>query len=107
MTHLVLAILGSSFADRLLDIVVIEQMDVGTLGKSIAHLNRPRGHVETAVLNEKKRTFTHHPAELSDIPGIHSPIAFGHCIFLRLLSALLALDRPQKDVFWDFTTDTY
>lgn len=36
-----LAIPGSSSADCLLDIVVIEQMDVGTLGKSIAHLYDP------------------------------------------------------------------
>ncbi len=72
-----LAIPSSSFADRLLDIVVIEQMDVGTLGKSIAHLNRPGGHAETAVSKGEKRTFTHHPAELSGIPGIHHVQARG------------------------------
>jgi len=72
-----LAIPGSSFADRLLDIVVIEQMDVGTLGKRIAHLNRPGGHAETAVSPGEKRTFTHHPAELSGIPGIHHVQAQG------------------------------
>jgi diacylglycerol kinase (ATP) len=72
-----LAIPGSSFADRLLDIVVIEQMDVGTLGKSIAHLSGSRGHAETPVSNGEKRTFTHHPAELSGIPGIHHVQARG------------------------------
>ncbi len=72
-----LAIPGSSFADRLLDIVVIEQMDVGTLGKSIAHLYGPRGHAETPVSHGEKRTFTHHPAELSGIPGIHHVQARG------------------------------
>jgi diacylglycerol kinase (ATP) len=72
-----LAIPGSSFADRLLDIVVIEQMDVGTLGKSIAHLYGPRGHAETPVSSGEKRTFTHHPAELSGIPGIHHVQARG------------------------------
>jgi diacylglycerol kinase (ATP) len=72
-----LAIPGSSFADRLLDIVVIEQMDVGTLGKSIPHVFGPRGHAETAVSQGEKRTFTHHPAELSGIPGIHHVQARG------------------------------
>ena len=71
-----LAIPGSSFADRLLDIVVIEQMDVGTLGKSIAHVFRPRRHAETPVSSGEKRTFTH-PAELSGIPGIHHVQARG------------------------------
>ncbi len=72
-----LAIPGSSFADRLLDIVVIEQMDVGTLGKSIPHVFGPLGHAETAVSKGEKRTFTHHPAELSGIPGIHHVQARG------------------------------
>jgi len=72
-----LAIPGSSFADRLLDIVVIEQMDAGTLGKSIAHLYRPGGHAQTTVSPGEKRTSTHHPAELSGIPGIHHVQARG------------------------------
>ena len=72
-----LAIPGSSFADRLLDIVVIEQMDVGTLGKNIVHNFRPKGHAETPVSTGEKRTFTHHPAELSGIPGIHHVQARG------------------------------
>jgi diacylglycerol kinase (ATP) len=71
-----LAIPGSSFADRLLDIVVIEQMDVGTLGKSIAHVFSPRRHAETPGSSGEKRTFTH-PAELSGIPGIHHVQARG------------------------------
>jgi diacylglycerol kinase (ATP) len=72
-----LAIPGSSFADRLLDIVVIEQMDVGTLGKNIVHNFAPRGHAQTPVSTGEKRTFTHHPAELSGIPGIHHVQARG------------------------------
>jgi diacylglycerol kinase family enzyme len=72
-----LAIPGSSFADRLLDIVVIEQMDVGTLGKSIAHLYGPTGQAATPESNGEKRTFTHHPAELSGIPGFHHVQAAG------------------------------
>jgi len=72
-----LAIPGSSFADRLLDIVVIEQMDAGTLGKSIAHLYGPAGQAETPVSSGEKRAFTHHPAELSGIPGFHHVQAAG------------------------------
>ena len=72
-----LAIPGSSFADRLLDIVVIEQMDAGTLGKSIAHLYGPAGQGETPVSNGEKRTSAHHPAELSGIPGFHHVQAAG------------------------------
>jgi diacylglycerol kinase (ATP) len=72
-----LAIPSSSFVDRLLDIVVIEQMDVGTLGKNIVHNFAPRGHAQTPVSTGEKRTFTHHPAELSGIPGIHHVQARG------------------------------
>jgi len=72
-----LAIPSSSFDDRLLDIVVIEQMDVGTLGKSIAHFFGPKERVETPLPNGQKRTFTHHPADLSGIPGIHHVQARG------------------------------
>src|SRR6266487_5778629 len=72
-----LAIPDSSFDDRLLDIVVIEQMDAGTLGKSIAQFFGPKEHAETPISNDKKRTFTHHPAELSGIPGIHHVQARG------------------------------
>ncbi len=72
-----LAIPSSSFADRLLDIVVIEQMDVGTLGKSIAHFFGPKERAETPKSKGEKRKFTHHPAELSAIPGIHHVQARG------------------------------
>ena|SRR2546428_1637047 len=72
-----LAIPGTSFADRLLDIVVIEEMDIGTLGKSIAQFFGPKENAETPQSSGEKRTFTHHPAELSSIPGIHHVQARG------------------------------
>jgi diacylglycerol kinase (ATP) len=72
-----LAIPGASFADRLLDIVVIEQMDVGTLGKNLVQNFAPRGHAETPVSQGERRTFPHHPAELSGSPGIHHVQARG------------------------------
>jgi diacylglycerol kinase (ATP) len=72
-----LAIPSSSFADRLLDIVVIEQMDVGTLGKSLAHFFGPQEHVGIPLPTGGKRAFRHHPAELSGVPGIHHVQARG------------------------------
>jgi diacylglycerol kinase (ATP) len=66
-----LAIPSSSFDDRLLDIVVIEQMDVGTLGQSIAQFFGPKEHAGIPLFTGEKRTFRHHPAELAGVPGIH------------------------------------
>ncbi len=71
------AVADSSFEDRLLDIVVIEQMDMGALGKSIARVFGPQAHAETPLTKGEKHTFTHHPAELSGIPGIHHVQARG------------------------------
>ena len=71
------AIAGSSFEDRLLDIVVLEHMDMGTLGKSIARSFGPKAHAETPLATGERHTFTHHPAELSGIPGIHHVQAAG------------------------------
>jgi diacylglycerol kinase (ATP) len=72
-----LAIPSSSFDDRLLDIVVIEQMDAATLGKSIAHFFGPKEHAGIPLSTGAKRTSRHHPAELSGIPGIHHVQARG------------------------------
>ncbi len=72
-----LAIPGTSLSDRLLDIVVIEDMDIGKLGRIIAHFFGPKDHAETPVSNGEKQTFTHHPAELTGIPGIHHVQARG------------------------------
>ncbi len=72
-----LAIPGSSFDDRLLDIVVIEQMDVGTLGTSLAHFLGPKEPAGITLPAGKKRTSRHHPAELSGVPGIHHVQARG------------------------------
>src|SRR6266496_1956271 len=71
------AIASSSFEDRLLDIVVFEQMDMGTLGKNIARSFAPKKQAVTSLSPGEKRTFTHHPAELSGIPGMHHVQARG------------------------------
>jgi len=71
------AIAGSSFEDRLLDIVVLEHMDMGALGKSIARFFGPQAHAEAPPPKGERRTFTHHPAELTGIPGMHHVQARG------------------------------
>ena len=57
-----LAIPSSSFDDRLLDIVVIEQMDVETLSRSIAPFFGPKEHAGISLHMGEKRTFRHPPA---------------------------------------------
>jgi diacylglycerol kinase family enzyme len=72
-----LAIPSSSFDDHLLDIVVIEQMDVETLGRSIAQFFTPEERAGISLHMGAKRAFKHHPAELSGVPGIHHVQARG------------------------------
>jgi diacylglycerol kinase (ATP) len=64
------ALPGTSFEDRLLDIVVIEDMDIGKFGRIVGHFFGPKANGGKTLANGEKR-FTHHPAELSHIPGIH------------------------------------
>ena len=71
------AIAGSSFEDRLLDIVVFEQMDMGTLGKNIARSFVPKKHTVPPLSPGEARSSTHHPAELTGIPGMHHVQAAG------------------------------
>ena len=70
------ALPGTRFDDRLLDIVVIEEMDIVKFGSIVAHFFGPRESEETTLANGEKR-FTHHPAELTHIPGIHHVQARG------------------------------
>lgn len=70
------ALPGIKFDDRLLDIVVIEEMDIDNFGRIVAHFFGPRPNGEKLLANGEKR-FTHHPAELTNIPGIHHVQARG------------------------------
>ena len=72
-----LAIPSSRFDDHLLDIVVIEQMDAGALGRSMAQFIGPKEHTGISLHMGEKRTFRHHSAELSGVPGIHHVQAVG------------------------------
>ncbi len=69
--QLELTVPDTSLSDRLLDIVVIEEMDIGKLGRIIAYFFGPKDHPEASLSNDEKQTLTHHPAELTGIPGIH------------------------------------
>jgi len=77
------AIPGTSIEDRLLDIVVIEEMDLGKLGRIVAHFFAPKEHAGTPLANGEKH-FTHHPAELTGIPGIHHVQARGVTIMTNV-----------------------
>src|SRR5437667_1526645 len=76
------ALPGTSFDDRLLDIVVIEEMDIGKFGRIVSHFFGPKENGGTTLANGDKR-FTHHPAELTHIPGIHHVQASGVTIMTR------------------------
>lgn len=67
----------TSFQDRLLDIVVIEEVDIAKFGQIVAHYFVPKKNGEFPPSNGEKRQFTHHPAELTGIPGIHHVQAHG------------------------------
>ena len=66
----------SSMEDRLLDIVVFDDFDVGKLTAGISRLfsaqkERTPQSTQQAELVERESPFIHHPAELTGIPGIH------------------------------------
>ncbi len=66
----------TKFDDRLLDIVVIEEMDFDKFGRIVAHFFGPMDN-RGATLADGDKRFTHHPAELTNIPGIHHVQARG------------------------------
>jgi len=71
--QLELTIPGTSLSDRLLDIVVIEEILFVRLSRILAHFFGPKEkeNEETSPSTAEKQPFTHHPAELTGIPGIH------------------------------------
>jgi diacylglycerol kinase family enzyme len=69
-----LAIPGASLSDRLLDIVVIQDFEPGYLSARLAHLF---GLQVPTLPDTQAKYFTHHPAELTGISGIHHVQAYG------------------------------
>jgi diacylglycerol kinase family enzyme len=72
-----LAIPESSFEDRLLDIVVIEEMDIGKFSQELSQHFVHKKNTKSPLSLGETRQFTHHPAELTGIPGIHHVQAHG------------------------------
>jgi diacylglycerol kinase (ATP) len=67
----------ASMDDRLLDIVVLDDVDLSNLSTRISRLfNAPVGQAQQAVQSpspqeRRENVFVHHPAELTGIPGVH------------------------------------
>lgn len=70
----------SSMEDRLLDIVVLHDFDLGNLSASMSRLFNPQisqkqqtqpDQASSFQQKERETAFVHHPAELTGIPGIH------------------------------------
>ena len=67
----------ASMDDRLLDIVVLDDVDLSNLSGRISRLfSAPMGQTQQAVQSSSPQesqeiAFAHHPAELTGIPGVH------------------------------------
>ena len=66
-----LAVPKATISDRLLDIVVIEDIDLGELSATITQFFSPQKQLLTPPPNWRERHAGHLPAELTGIPGIH------------------------------------
>lgn len=67
-----LALPGSTLYDRLLDIVIIEELGLNNLGARLTHLFSGQEHNGQALESHNhERQFHHHPAELTGILGMH------------------------------------
>jgi diacylglycerol kinase (ATP) len=62
---------AASFSDRLLDIVVIEEREMGELNQRLAEFFHPHDRVSAQINGTHASYPTRHPAEVTGIPGIH------------------------------------
>ena len=72
-----LTIPDASLRDRLLDIVVIEEIELGRLSTRLAHLFGQKVNGDEPGLTGEEYEATRHPGELTGIPGIHHVQAKG------------------------------
>ena len=72
-----LAIPEASISDRLLDIVVIEDIDLSLLGTNLARFFSLKEQALPSSVNEPEHYFTRYPGDLTGIPGIHHVQARG------------------------------
>jgi diacylglycerol kinase (ATP) len=91
-----LAVPAASFSDRLLDIVVIEERDLGELNRGLAHFFHPVDHPSQQSTRTHAPEPTHHPAELTGLPGIHHLQARGVTITTSTDSQDATLDGEVR-----------
>ncbi len=72
-----LTIPDASLRDRLLDIVVIEEIELGRLSTRLAHLFGQKVNGDELRPTGEEYEATRHPGELTGIPGIHHVQAKG------------------------------
>ncbi len=87
-----LAIPGATVTDRLLDIVIVHGIDWKEIGEALSHFFRP-GEEATAAQEGQP---SHHPAELTAIPGLHHLQAAGVAISTSADPADVTLDGEVR-----------
>ncbi len=87
-----LSIPGASLNDRLLDIVVVEDIDPGNLNVAIARLVNRQEQQPTVTLDGHTKSPMLRAAELTDIPGIHH---------VRARGVIIATNIDPQDVTLD------
>ncbi len=85
-----LAVPRASIADRLLDVVVIEDIDLEQINTAIAEFFRLQR--QPAPVESMQHSAARHPAELSGIPGIHH---------FQATKITIATSRDPRDVTLD------
>jgi diacylglycerol kinase (ATP) len=66
-----LSIPGASLEDRLLDIVLVEDIDIERINETISQFLRRQDQLVIPQSNNPQSAFARHPAELTGMPGIH------------------------------------
>jgi diacylglycerol kinase family enzyme len=87
-----LAIPGATIDDRLLDIVVIEDIDLEDLSTTIGQFFDPQKPHPVLPPGREKVRMGYHPAELTGIPGIHH---------LRASSVIIKTNADPRDAALD------
>ncbi len=87
-----LTIPNASVSDRLLDIVVIEEIEFGNLNRIMARFFGSLEQNESSAPMVQEHHITRHPAELSGIPGIHH---------LQAKGVMITTNADPRDVTLD------
>jgi diacylglycerol kinase family enzyme len=94
-----LAIPGASVNDRLLDVVVIEDIELASLSTAFAQLFNslsPQSQRPPLQPGSREQPTVHHPAELTGIPGIHHLQAQGITITTKADPQDVTLDGEVR-----------